>query len=100
LIFYPSFKRVPIFPGVETGTVSSFPSNRITLNSHQNITLTNVSAFMSEESSFTVTTNITLNNYIVGTVFGRPDYRGLSYLIEKEEEVAVRQQKLGKLLKS
>lgn len=38
----------------ETGTISNFPSNQITLNNHQNITLTTVSTFTSEESSFTV----------------------------------------------
>jgi len=37
----------------ETGTISSFPSSQITLNSHQNITLATVSTFTSEES-FTV----------------------------------------------
>jgi hypothetical protein len=41
--------------GSETGTISSFPSNQITLNSHQNKALTTVSAFTSEGSSFTVT---------------------------------------------
>jgi hypothetical protein len=40
--------------GSKTGTISSYPSNQITLNSRQNITLMNVSTFTSEESSFTV----------------------------------------------
>ncbi|MGD0979225.1 MAG: G1 family glutamic endopeptidase [Candidatus Bathyarchaeia archaeon] len=40
--------------GGETGTINSFPSIQITLNSHLNITLATVSTFTSENSSFTV----------------------------------------------
>jgi len=40
--------------GGEAGTIGSFPSSQITLNSHQNITLAIVSTFTSEESSFKV----------------------------------------------
>lgn len=40
--------------GGETGTISSFPSSQITLNSRQSITLVTVSTLASEGSSFTV----------------------------------------------
>jgi hypothetical protein len=49
-----TFKDCRATVGNETGTINSFPSDRITLNSHQNITLATVSAFTYEESSFTV----------------------------------------------